>query len=166
MFTICCLKWYAYGACDMVLPHCHHHWSVQWWGGGGWLNNSCQRWWWLVKVVTGWVVMKVVIEKGNICLLITCLWCGKCLQTSWDLPASNSEGIPLPSVKGKGLCEVRHSIPLPLPSKPLPMYPQGFPNPCSSLTMTDNNGPPPGWTKTMNNNTYRMYLHIGHWSKW
>ena len=58
----------------------------------------------------------------------------------WQMPTnitgltrSNGEGIPLPSVMGKGLCGVRHSIPWPLPSKPLLMFPHGFPNPCSSL---------------------------------
>ena len=58
----------------------------------------------------------------------------------WQMPTnitgltrSNSEGMPLPSVTGKGLCGVRHSIPWPLPSKPLPVYLHGFPNPCSSL---------------------------------
>ena len=42
-------------------------------GGVGWLNDGFHRWWWLVKVVTQRVMMKVVVEKGNICLLITCL---------------------------------------------------------------------------------------------
>ena len=53
--------------CDVVLPHCCCPVVV----------GVVERWLpevgWLVKVVTQWVAMKVVIEKGNICLLITSL---------------------------------------------------------------------------------------------
>jgi hypothetical protein len=50
------------------------------------------------------------------------LWC----ELLSNIPVGNTEGIPLPSVKGKGLRGVRHSI-------LLPVYPGGFPNPCSTL---------------------------------
>ena len=56
--------------------------------------------------------MMVVVEKESLCcLLIMCLRCGKCPQTSRDLPVSKSEGIPLPSLTGRGLCGVGHSVP-------------------------------------------------------
>ena len=60
----------------------------------------------------GLVAMMVVVEKECLCcLLIMCLRCGKCPQTSRDLPVSKSEGIPLPSLTGRGLCGVGHSVP-------------------------------------------------------
>ena len=55
------------------------------------------------------VTMMVVIEKEKLCLFVDNTFVMG--QTSRDLPASNSEGIPLPSLKGRGLCGVGHSIP-------------------------------------------------------
>ena len=55
------------------------------------------------------VMMTVVVEKEKLCLFVDNTFVMG--QTSRDLPASNSEGIPLPSLKGRGLCGVRHSIP-------------------------------------------------------
>ena len=39
IFTICRLKRRVYRACDVALPHCPHHWGVQWWWGA----VECQR---------------------------------------------------------------------------------------------------------------------------
>ena len=112
IFTICHLKWCVYGACDVALPHCCRHWGVQrWWGA---VEQQLPE----VVVVgdggdaVGLVAMMVVVEKESLCcLLIMCLRCGKCPQTSRDLPVSKSEGIPLPSLTGRGLCGVGHSVP-------------------------------------------------------
>ena len=55
------------------------------------------------------VMMMVVVEKEKLCLFVDNTFVMG--QTSWDLPASNSEGILLPSLKNRGLCGVGHSIP-------------------------------------------------------
>ena len=114
---MCHPKRCVYGACDVALPHCCRHWGVQWWWG------AVERHLPEVVVVgdggdaVGLVAMMVVVEKESLCcLLMMCLRCGKCPQTSRDLPVSKSEGIPLPSLTGRGLCGVGHSVPRPLPS--------------------------------------------------
>jgi len=109
VFTICRLKLHAYGACNVALPHCRHHSGVQWWWG------VVERQ--LPEVVVGGdggdtavvVAMTVVVEKEKLCLFVDNTFVMG--QTSRDLPTSNSEGIPLPSLKGRGLCGVGHSIP-------------------------------------------------------
>ena len=89
------------------------------WHGGGW-------WWW-------WCSRGGYDDSGHWeqkALFVDNMWCGKHPQSSLDLPMSNSEGIPLPLLKGRGFCGVRNSLPWPLPSKPLPSYPWGFWNSC------------------------------------
>ena len=55
----------------------------------------------------GVVVMMVVVKNKKLCLLITC----DVANTHKYHWTSNSDGIPLPSLKGGGLCGVRVSLP-------------------------------------------------------
>ena len=65
----CGPKQCVHGTCNEVLPHCRHHWGVQWWRG---LVEQ-----WLPEVVVvgnggdavGVVMTMVVVEKGKACLL-------------------------------------------------------------------------------------------------
>ena len=65
------------------------------WHGGGW------QWWWCSR--GGCDDGGCQEQKA---LFVDNMWCGKHPQTLLDLPISNSEGIPLPSLKGRGLCGV------------------------------------------------------------
>ena len=92
-------------------------WAIVARGGGGW------QWWWCSRVVA----MTVVIEKERLCcLLIMCLWCGKCPQTSGDLPVGKSEVYPYPHSRLGVYVGSDIAYPDPYPPNPYPCTHRGF----------------------------------------